>query len=306
MKKYFLLLLLLILIGSGIFFLNKSQETKLTQQDKTVQVNTSFYPLYFFAEQIGGDKANVHNITPAGSEPHDYEPTSQDIARIENSDILIINGGVEAWANKLLDDLRGKDVEVVTAGEGMFTQQMQEDDQTITDPHIWLVPALAKKEIQRITAAYIKKDPANSSYYQANEKSLEQKLDNLDAKYKNGLSTCKSKDIITSHAAFGYLAKAYGLNQVSIAGLSPDAEPSTQQLAGVAKFAKEHTIQYIFFESLVSPKLSETIANEIGAKTLVLDPLEGIPDDEIKQGKNYFTVMEDNLNNLQIALQCTQ
>ncbi len=135
---------------------------------------------------------------------------------------------------------------------------------------------------------------------------LNQKLDQLDKTYAEGLKTCKQKDIITSHAAFGYLATRYGLNQVAISGISPDEEPSSQQLAEVAKFAKENDVKYIFFESLVSPKLSETIAHEIGAKTLVLDPLEGISDDDIKQGKNYFTVMENNLKNLQKALQCSQ
>jgi zinc transport system substrate-binding protein len=110
---------------------------------------------------------------------------------------------------------------------------------------------------------------------------------------------------VTSHTAFAYLAREYGLNQVAIAGLSSGQEPSTQELTEVATFARDNGVKYIFFESLVSPKLSETIANEVGAQTLVLDPLEGIPDDEIKQGKNYFTVMEDNLKNLQTALGCS-
>jgi zinc transport system substrate-binding protein len=305
MKKYLLLLLLFVIIGGGLYMLNKLPAAPGETTGK-LQVNTSFYPLYFFASQIGGDKADVKNITPAGSEPHDYEPTSQDIARIEKSGILILNGGVEAWGNKIRDNLKGSDVLIITAGDGLLTQQLAEEGQTIKDPHVWLDPQRAKQETEKITQGFIMKDPSNSDFYLANEKQLNVKLDELDTLYKKGLEHCQSKDIITSHTAFGYLASRYGLTQRPITGLSPDAEPSSQQLAKIAKFARDNNVKYIFFESLVSPKLADTIANEIGAKTLVLDPLEGIPEDEIKQGKNYFTIMENNLKNLQTALQCTQ
>ena len=124
--------------------------------------------------------------------------------------------------------------------------------------------------------------------------------------YRQGLSNCAEKNIITSHAAFGYLATTYGLNQVSISGLSPDAEPSPQQLADIVKFAKDSHVKYIFFESLVSPKLSQAIANEVGAQTLVLNPIEGLSDEELAQGKDYFSIMRNNLKNLQTALQCAK
>lgn len=263
---------------------------------KKLQVTASFYPVYFFSSQIGGDKAIVRNITPAGAEPHDFEPAAQDIARIENSNMLVLNGGVEAWGDKIKDNLKGKNVKIVIAG----------GEQNLQDPHIWLDPALAKKEAQKITQGYIEIDPANTAYYQSNGKKLDAKLDNLDNQYKLGLKLCKQKDIITAHAAFAYLARAYGLNQVAISGFSPDEEPSAQQLAEVADFAKQNNVKYIFFEKLVSPKLSETIADEIGAKTLILDPIEGLSDKDIQGGKDYFTVMQDNLKNLQIALKCNQ
>lgn len=271
-----------------------------------LQITTSFYPLYYFATQIGGDKAEVKNITPFGSEPHDYDPSTQDIARIENGDMLILNGGVEAWGDKIRNNLKGTKVKIVIAGEGLLTKTLTEDGEKMKDPHVWLDPKLAKKEVQRITKGYVEIDPTNASYYQDNEKKLDAKFNDLDNKYKKGLANCQSKDIVTSHEAFAYLAEAYGLNEVAISGLSPDAEPSAQQLADVAKFAKEHNVKYIFFETLVSPKLSETIANEVGAKTATLDPIEGLSDDDIKQGKNYFTVMESNLKNLQTALQCNK
>lgn len=306
-KKLIFFLAGSLLFGIFVYFLsigisNNTQEIK--SNDK-LQISTSFYPLFFFSSQIGGEKAEVINITPSGTEPHDYDPTLQDIVRIENGDMLVINGGVETWADKIKDNLKGKKTKIVIAGEGLFTKDITENGQKMQDTHIWLSPQLAKKQVKKITEGFITIDPKDSNYYNENEKILDGKLDKLDSDYKQGLANCLSKDIITSHAAFAYLVEAYGLKQVPIAGFSPDEEPSAQQLAEIANFAKQNHIKYIFFESLLSPKLSETIANEVGAQTLVLDPIEGISDDDIKQGKNYFTVMESNLKNLQIALGCS-
>ncbi len=309
MNKYSFAILGFLLVGILTYSIHAGLFKQSASAPKTankIQVTTSFYPLYFFASQIAGDKADVKNITPSGSEPHDYEPTAQDIARIEKSSMLILNGGVEAWGDKIKSNLSGTNVKIIVAGDGLLSKQLTEAGQTAVDPHVWLDPTLAKKEVQKITDGYIAIDPTNTTYYQDNEKQLDTKLDDLDAKYKAGLQNCQNKDIITSHAAFAYLGAHYGLNQVAISGLSPDAEPSAQQLADVVNFAKAHNVKYIFFESLISPKLSETIATEVGAKTLVLDPIEGISDDDIAQGKNYLTVMEDNLKNLQTALQCSQ
>ncbi len=296
---------LIMVVLLGLFFIKSfKNQTNSSQNTKKLQITTSFYPLFFFTSQIVGGKGDVQNITPSGAEPHDYEPTAQDIARIERANLLILNGGVEAWGDKIKDNLKGTNTQIVVAGETLLSRDLTENGQTAKDPHVWLDPTLAKKEVEKITQAIDQADPNNKSFYDQNTKNLEDKLDQLDNEYKSGLSDCGSKDIITSHAAFGYLAQRYGLNQVSIAGLSPDEEPSAQALADVANFAKEHNVKYIFFEKLVSPKLSETIANEIGAKTLVLDPLEGLSDDDIKNGKDYFSVMRDNLANLQTALQC--
>jgi len=290
------------IFGVGIF---KNINNNQNGNSSTVQVATSFYPLYFFTQQIGGDKANVINITPAGAEPHDYEPTPKDIAQIETSKMLVLNGGgLEAWGSDIQQNLNGKNTVVITAGEGLTNQKVEEDGQAIVDPHIWQSPPLAKEMVDKITDGFIQIDPNNKDYYLQNAEALKAKLDDLDKQYKDGLASCQEKNIITSHAAFGYLATAYGLNQVPISGLSPDAEPSPQQLADVVKFAKANNVKYIFFESLVSPKLSDTIASEVGAKTLILNPIEGLTDQEISQGKNYFTEMQSNLNNLQIALQC--
>ena len=303
-KKYlFGLVIGIVFVGLLTLVLNHTQKPVI--QSNKLQIVASFYPLYFLSEQIAGDKADVVNITPAGAEPHDYEPTAQDIAQIENSKLLVLDGtGLEAWGNSIKQNLNPKNTTVLTVGDGIINQKVMEDGQNVIDPHIWLSPPLVKQITDKITQALMQIDPANSNYYQNNENSLKAKLDDLDAQYKQGLSNCAEKNIITSHAAFGYLATTYRLNQVPIAGLSPDAEPSPQQLADITKFAKANNVKYIFFESLVSPKLSDTIATEVGAKTLVLNPIEGLTNDEISQGKNYFTEMQNNLSNLKIALQC--
>ncbi|HVZ67248.1 MAG TPA: zinc ABC transporter substrate-binding protein [Patescibacteria group bacterium] len=294
--------ILIYILKSGLF----SHTTNKTASNKSVQVSASFYPLYFFASQIGGDKAVVNNITPAGAEPHDFEPSPKDIAGIENSQLLVLNGGVEGWGDKVKNNLKGKSTVIVTAGKDLLTKSLVEEGQSIKDPHVWLDPKLAKVEAAKITDGLASVDPKNKDYYITNQNNLNNELDKLDSEYRIGLANCEKKDIITSHAAFAYLAQEYGLNQVAISGISPDEEPSTKQLAEVAKFAKDNNVKYIFFESLVSPKLSQTIANEVGAQTLVLDPIEGIPDDNIKKGDNYFTIMRSNLKNLEIALQCKE
>lgn len=267
-------------------------------------VTASFYPLYYFASVIGGDRADIQNLTPAGVEPHDFEPTSQDIARIEKGDLLVLNGGVEAWGDKVRGLLKGTKIQTVVAGEGLFTQGLIEEGKMVVDPHVWLSPPLAKKEVGRILNGFISGDPDNRTFYEANARNLESRLDQLDTEYRVELANCRQREIVTSHAAFEYLAKTYGLTQVAIAGLSPDTEPSVRDLAEVVKLAREKQIKYIFFESLVSPKLSETIADEVEAKTLVLDPLEGLTDEKKDSGKNYLTVMRDNLVNLRLALEC--
>ncbi|MGH7246160.1 MAG: metal ABC transporter substrate-binding protein [Candidatus Levyibacteriota bacterium] len=304
MKKLALFLLGLIVI---LFIVFAVRNNTMQQSSGKLQVAASFYPMYFFGSQIGGDKVSVFNITPASAEPHDYEPTTQDVARINNSKMLILNGGkLEAWGDKIKDQLKGTDVLIVTAGEGLADREINEDGQNIQDPHVWQNPILAKKEAAVVEKGFEKIDPKDETYFQANLQKLNTELDTLNSEYKNGLVSCKLKDFVTSHAAFGYMAQQYGINQVAISGVSPDEEPSSQKLADIANLVKKESIKVVFFESLVSPKLSDTIATETGAKALVLDPLEGIPQKAADTGANYFSIMRQNLSNLQEALQCSK
>ena len=270
-----------------------------------VSVVTSFYPLYYFASRVGGDHATVTNITPAGAEPHDYEPTAQDVAGMEDSRLVILLGtGLESWGSRMAANLDPQRTLLVTVGQDLMTGNVTENGQGVVDPHVWLSPPLAKQIVDRIADAYVKVDAPDTASFRANAAALKNDLDSLDADYRKGLASCAKKDIVTSHAAFGYLAKTYGFNQVSIAGLSPDAEPSPKDLADITAFVREHKVAILFFESLVSPKLSETIATETGAKTLVLDPIEGLQQDALLQGQDYLSVMRNNLANLRAALQC--
>lgn len=252
------------------------------------QIATSFYPLYFITREIVGDMAEVYTITPAGVEPHDFEPTTRDIVRINDSDLLIIlGGGFEPWAESFEDAL--------VVSDGLVFE---------SDPHLWLSPRQAEEIVARITNAIIEKDPAYESVYRSRSAALLARLRQLDTAYRTGLSQCKETHFITSHAAFGYLAREYGLTQVEIAGLSPDEEPSHEDVATIVNLARERKITTIFFESLVSPELAETIATEIGARTQVLNPIEGLTPADIAQGKDYFTEMEQNLVQLRTALTC--
>jgi zinc transport system substrate-binding protein len=294
-----LFLLVLVLVGLGAFFAAKSTPQRATEpQRKKTTITTSFYPLFFFTKEIVADRADVYTVTPSGSEPHDYEPTPQDMANIESSDLLIINGGrFEPWATNVRAILSSSRVSVVAVQEEMgFSSE--------SDPHIWLNPRIAKKEVDVITRAVARRDPRAREYYERNAAVLKVKLDSVDATYRTALRTCKKKVIITSHESFGYMAQEYGLEQIALSGLSPDEEPSAKKLAELARIARANNVETIFFETLVSPALAQTLAHEVGARTQVLNPIEGISDEDIASGKNYFTVIQDNLTHLKTALQC--
>jgi len=266
-------------------------------------VAASFYPIYFFAARIGGDRAQIFDVTPAGTEPHDYELTPLDVARLERSRLLILNGAVESWGGKVSRLLNPRRTLVIVAAQGLMTRHGEANSDAV-DPHVWLSPRLAQKIARRIEKAYIQVDPVDATYFAANARTLTGKLQALDAQYRRGLARCAQKDIVTSHAAFGYLARDYGLTQVAIGGLSPDAQPSPRRLADIVNFARKNGVKTVFFERLVSPKLSQTIAREIGAKTMVLDPIEGLTAVDAAAGKDYFTQMRQNLADLRSALQC--
>ncbi|MEK4436045.1 metal ABC transporter solute-binding protein, Zn/Mn family [Paenibacillus sp. FSL K6-2862] len=338
--------------------------------EKKLNVQVSFYPMYEFTKNVAGDLADVHTLVPAGMEPHDWEPTPQDIASIEKADVLVYNGaGMESWIDQVKDSLSNDKLVQVEASQGIDLLEGVEDghhhgessadehdhdhadeatteehdhdhehgeeaaaeehdhnhaDEATTeehdhehdadteeghshdhgglDPHVWLSPVLAVQEVRNIEAGLAQAAPEHAEQFKQNADAYIAKLETLDQEFKAAVTNSKRKDFITQHAAFGYLAQQYGLQQVPIAGLSPEQEPSAAQMASVIDFAKEHQVKTIFFETLVSSKVSETIASEVGAKTAVLNPIEGLTEEEIAAGLDYIGVMEQNLEALKLAL----
>lgn len=282
----------------GIYHKNKS-----AQSTANLQVTASFYPLYDFARNVGGSYVTVTNITPAGAEPHDYEPSAQELARAQQSDVFIYDGGtLEPWASKFLTDY--PHVAVKASTDVPLKTATIEGKSGVKDPHFWLDPVLAQQIVRNIAAGFSKADPAHAGAYDRNASAYIAKLQDLDQQFSAGLSSCQQHTIITSHEAFGYVAARYNFTALAIAGLSPDNEPSAGKLAELTNLARAQNIHYIFFESLVSPRLADTIAQEVGAKTLVFDPLEGLTNEAQKQGQNYISVQRQNLAALRTALAC--
>lgn len=295
----------IIIIGFKNFGFPKQQQANQNSTLEKINIATSFYPLYDFAQNVGGNFVSVTNITPPGSEPHDYEPTPKDIVKIYQSKLLILNGnGVDAWGEKIEQELKDKGIAVLKMSNSLNSLKNSSKGGESYDPHFWLDPENAKKETELIYEELVKIDPSHKQEYNKNAESYLQKLETLNQNYKDGLKQCEQNTIVTSHNAFNYLASRYGLNTLYILGLSPDQEPAPKTIADVAEAVKQKNIQYIFFESLVSPKLAQTIASETGAKTLELNPIEGFTAEEIASGKNYITQMQNNLNNLKVALKC--
>jgi zinc transport system substrate-binding protein len=172
------------------------------------------------------------------------------------------------------------------------------------DPHVWLDPRIARRQVETIRAALAAVDPEGAPGYGERAAAFIGRLDALDAAFEAGLRDCARREIVTSHAAFAYLARRYRLTQVAITGLTPGMEPSPSDLAALARFARHHGVTHVFFETLVSPRLAQTLAREVGAASLVLNPLEGLTREEAAAGKGYLAVMEDNLRHLRLALGC--
>lgn len=282
--------------------------------DGRLRVLTSFYPMYDFACKIGGDCIDVINMVPSGTEPHDWEPSTNDLKNLEKADVFIYNGAdMEPWADDLLvsrsDTLRvveaSENVELrTTDGEHEHAHEHEGADHHHGDfdPHVWLDPENAKIEMEAIRDALCAADPENSTVFQSNYEKYAAELDALDAEFREKLAPLPNRTIVVAHEAFGYLCDAYGLTQVGIEGLSPDSEPDPGRMAEVIDFVREHSISTIFFEELVSPKVAEAIASETGAQAKMLSPLEGLSDEQAAAGADYFSVMHDNLAALMEAL----
>lgn len=267
-----------------------------------VRVVASFYPIFDFVKKVGGDRVEVSSLIPVGIEPHDYEPTIQQIQNAQTADMLVINGGgfEEEWVKDINAEF------LLDASVGLnLTGHAKEKRNGSMDPHIWLDPTLAMQQVEKIRDGLIKVDPANTAYYNENANRFISELDSLDRTIKSELSNCEKKDFIAFHNAFSYFASRYGLTQHSIQGVSPEAEVLPQRLQQTINLARDMGLDTVYSEELVDPRFASVIAQEIpNGKVLVLSPIEGIDKEEQNAGVDYLDKMKENIENLKVGLKC--
>jgi zinc transport system substrate-binding protein len=257
-------------------------------------VVAAFYPLAFAAEQVGGTSVDVHNLTPPGAEPHDIELTPRDVGQLQEANVVLyLSHGFQPAVEQAVSGAHGERIDVLA---GLHLWRGVGDEAGKSDPHVWLDPLLYARIIHRIGA--VLGHPARSS------PALERRVLALDGEYRRGLAHCARRDFVTSHAAFGYLAARYHLHQIPITGIDPESEPSPRHLRDLIELVRHEHVTTVFFERLVSSRLAETVARDAGAKTAVLDPIEGLTPAEQQHGDNYLTLMRRNLRELRSALGC--
>jgi zinc transport system substrate-binding protein len=277
--------------------LSTPNASELTNSASRLNIVASFYPILEFVKQVGGDKVAVTSLIPVGVEPHDYEPTIQQIQNAESADLIFYNG--MGFESSWLDEINNDNLIDTSMGTNIT------ETGNVINPHIWLDPILVKSQVKNIKDALMKLDPTNKEYYGNNAVNFTNKLDSLDALIRTTVQTCDKKDFIAFHDAFSYFANRYGLNQHSIQGVSPEGEVLPQRIQEIAELARDLGINIIYSEELVDPRFAEVIAQEIpNGRVLVLSPIEGIDSGEQVAGIGYLDKMRENLVNLKTSLQC--
>ncbi|MBD1380247.1 metal ABC transporter solute-binding protein, Zn/Mn family [Metabacillus arenae] len=364
MKKAFLITFLLI-IGSVLAGCNSepsqtdTKQSSDSQSSEKLKIYTTIFPIQDFTKKIGGEHVEVESIYPPNADAHTFDPSTKDMVKLAESDAFIYSGvGLEGFADKASETLKGEDVSIVKAGEGVELSEATHDhaqegeahaddhaheegeaheegdthadDHTHEegdahaydhahkegnahaddhahnhgdkDPHIWLDPMLSIEIAENIKEALIELKPEAKEDFEKSFTQLKKELETLDAEYHKVIEESPKKEILVSHAAYGYWEESYGLEQISVLGLSPTQEPSQKQLQKIIETAKEHDIKYVIFESNVSSKISDIVRNEIGAEDLTLSNLESISEDDLKNKEDYFSLMNKNLETLKKAL----
>lgn len=287
-----------------------------------VTVLASFYPLQYVAQQIGGDLVTVDNLTPPAAEPHDLELSPAQVREVGTADLVVYLSGfqnavdeaIEARAPEHVVDAadaaglveHAEEAEEEHAGETEeeHAEHADEHGHGATDPHFWLDPSKLATVGQAVADELAAVDPEHADEYAAGAQRLGQQLDELDQEFADGLAACQGATLVTSHAAFGYLADRYALEQVGISELDPEVEPSPARLREIGDIVEERGIKTLYSETLVSPKVTETLASDLGVNTAVLDPLEGLSEDATAAGDDYVSVMQANLAALEEGLVC--
>jgi zinc transport system substrate-binding protein len=278
--------------------LGKNRKNSRNSKGQLVVV-ASFYPLQFATEQVGGGHVAVTSLTKPGAEPHDTELNPKDVATVSEASLVIYEKGLQPAVDRAVESQAGKNsLDVAPAARLEDTLGSGS-----VDPHFWLDPQRYASVATVISARLSAADPANKADYEQNAKRFQDRLSTLSTQFTAGLAKCQRRDIVTSHAAFGYLAKRFGMKQVPINGLSPDQEPNAADLAKVSRYAKANGVTTIYGETLASPAIAATVARESGARMVTLDPVEGLT--KQSKGKDYFEVMASNLAALRTGQGCT-
>ncbi|MBM6616672.1 metal ABC transporter solute-binding protein, Zn/Mn family [Bacillus suaedaesalsae] len=319
----------------------KEETQNAETTDEKLKVYTTIFPLEDFAKRIGGDHVEVVSVFPPGVDAHSFEPTAKTMVDMAKADAFIYTGaGIEGFAEAATEALQNEEVRIVKATEGMDLVKLEEhahdeeghddhdgeeghDDHAHDeeghddhegekehddhnhggqDPHVWLDPLLAIQLAENILHAFEELNPAAKEEFEQNFNKLKLDLEALDSEFKTVIDTGKTKEILVSHAAYGYWESRYGLEQISVLGLTPTNEPSQQELTEIIKTAEEHNIRYLIFEQNVSSKVADIVKNEIKAEALTLHNLEAITDEDIKNNEDYFSIMKRNLETLKTAL----
>lgn len=319
--KFKSLLTILFLVIPFIMSSCQKKDGEVTEE-KRLKVITSLFPLKEFAQAVGGEQAEVDLLLPPGAEPHTWEPKPSDIVKLSKTDIFIyIGAGMEPWIHDILKGVKNPDLIVVEASHGLTLIRSEEaehraeeeheyihkhaHEESEFDPHVWLDFEYAQRIVDKITRAFIAKEPLRTNYYQENAEIYKKKLQDIDRKYREAIKECRHREIVYGgHAAFAYMAKRYNLKQIPLYGISPDSEPTPKRLARITELAKRHGIKVIYFEAFVSDKLARAIARDVGAKTLVLNPGGNLTREQLKSGITFLSMMEENLENLRYGLGC--
>ncbi len=268
-------------------------------------VVTTLYPLEFFARRVGGESVEVVNLVAPGVEAHDFGPTPSDIRRLASADVVVYNGaGFEPWLDRALDASGVEDRIIVEASLGVAEVSGGANGHDSADPHVWLDPLRAVEQVRLIRDALQRADPDRQVVYLENADGLIDELRTLHQRFAAGLADCAINHFATAHDAFSYLALRYGLEAAPISGISPEVEPSPKELARLADRLKVLGVAYVMVEPNVSDRLADTLAEEVGAGTLSLHPLESLSPEDVERGETYFSIMEVNLSNLRVALKC--
>jgi zinc transport system substrate-binding protein len=307
-RTLIVLALVLLVVGSfaaiyefGLFRSSSSP----SGQGKTLNVLTTFYPIYDFTKNVGGDKISLTILVPETVDVHDFDPTPSSIQQVASADLLIYNGaGLEPWIPQVVSAASNPKLVVVDTSQGIsllpVSPQFQKENRTV-DSHIWLDPVLAKQQVNNILQGLIKADPADQEYFTANAQNYEAKLDYLNSQIVNTTSNVKTRYFVTFHEAFAYFAKEYNLTQIPIAGPFEE-EPTTSDIQNVIDAIHLYHLRYVGYESLENPAISQAIGGETNATLILMNPIEGLTEQDQIAGKTYLILMQEDLSNIVLAL----